>query len=367
MTPPRSITGAAARLFRNRTQRRIAFVLVVAVLGLLALFPERHRAAMTVTPTDPSALGLQGALGQLGALNTVFGNQAAIEIALKVARSQEVRGVVAKKLDLSRRLGMSDEIATDRWLTRKVTIRSLRGGIIQVELMLSDAELARTIVTAFSDALRERLAVIAREQTAYKRKVLEELVSEASERLAKAEQTYDSFRIREGYTEPNYAIQTFAARIEALRAGIKGKELELAAASQFATEENMRIRDIRAQMAALEQQMREAEAERASLAADTVGGQVQKSTHLVKLERELAIARGLYDSYSRFLEGTSVEDLTSTANVRMLEAPFVDTARQYNVVPLAIGVLVLLLGLAIEFYELRPPVGDRAVPRNQES
>jgi uncharacterized protein involved in exopolysaccharide biosynthesis len=77
------------------------------------------------------------------------------------------------------------------------------------------------------------------------------------------------------------------------------------------------------------------------------------------MERDLGIARSLYDSYLRYLQGTSAEDMTSTANIRILEPAYVDTHRQVWW-PMMAGVFaILLLWAAIEFYRLRPPVGAR--------
>jgi capsule polysaccharide export protein KpsE/RkpR len=150
------------------------------------------------------------------------------------------------------------------------------------------------------------------------------------------------------------------ARIPRLQADILGKETELAAARQFATDENMSVRQILAELQSLRGQLQQAESLNASV-PNSVGRVIRESTQVQKLERELAISRTLYDAYMRYLEGTSVEDLTSTANVKVLEPPFVDSARQLNTVPLAIGLLLLLIGLSVEFYQLRPPVGDRRV------
>jgi hypothetical protein len=364
MTPPPELLGGLKRLpligpvLASNGQRRALFGVAVALCAALTLFPQQYRAAATLSPSDPSALGLQATLGQLGAFNTVFGNQAAIEIALRIARSTAVRDKVATRLDLDRRLGTGDRVATSRWLASQVNIRALRGGIVQIELTMRDAELARSIIAAWSEATRAQLAEISVRQTAYKREVLEKLVAESTARMNKAQAAYDAFRLGRRTPEPYYELATISARIEAIRSAIKGKEVQIASALQFATPDNLQIRQMQAEMNALRGQLAQAlSLAKAGGATDTLGSAVGDSTRLVSLERELSISRSLYDSYSRFLQGTLVEDLTSTANVRLLELPYVDTARQLNLVPLAAGVLLLLLALAFEMQALRRPVG----------
>lgn len=359
MQPPRSIVGtlASAPVLRRPGLRRAVLLALIALFALLAFFPERYRAASSLTPTDPASLGLSGTLGQLGAVGGVFGNQAAVEVSLKVARSEYVRSIVAKQLDLSRKLGKS-AVDTHRWLDRKVDVRSLRGGIIQFEMKDRDPDFARAIVSAYGEAVREQLSVIARNQTAFKRKILVDLVESASARLSKAQTAYDSFRLQTRYSSPQAAIYAAGDRIPELEAIIRSKEVALAAARQFATDDNIRVRQAVAEIEALRGQLAAARstspAERSS-----VGAVVRQSTRVEKLRRELDLAQSLYDNYKRFLQGTSVEDLTSSANIRILEPAYIDTSRQVNILPAAIAVLLLLIGLAIEFYVARPPLGAR--------
>lgn len=367
MTPPRSIisTIVHARIIRDNGPRRVLFAILLLMALLLSAFPERYRAASSLTPSDPNTLGLAGALGQLGAMNSVFGNQAAIEVALKVGRSVYVRDTVMRQTKLERRLGMN-RIQAHRWLEDEVEVRSLRGGILLIEIYNRDRELARDLVTAYAEATRTRLAEINQRQTEYKRGILLKLVSDSSNRLARAQNAYDSFRLRTRYGDPEAAMEAIGARIPVLEAAIKAKDVQLNAARQFYTDDNMTIRQLVSERDALVRQLAEAKATNPNQ-SNSVGRVVRASTEAERLERELNVAQMLYDSYVRFLQGTSVEDLTAEASVRVLEPPFVDTERQFDYRFLALAAALALLWAAIEFYRLRPAVGDRIVVRERHA
>ena len=160
MTPPRSITTTIvhARIIRDSWPRRALFGLLIAVALIFAFFPQRYHAATSLTPTDPESLGLSGTLGQLGAINNVFGNQAAVEVALRVARSVEVRDSVIAQLNLKERFKDRNRIQIHRWLEDKMTIRSLRGSIILIETTNTDAEFSRKLVSAYAKATQNMSA-----------------------------------------------------------------------------------------------------------------------------------------------------------------------------------------------------------------
>ncbi len=346
---------------RDDRRRRGIIALLLGVFALLSFYPERYRAAVALTPTDPASLGLSSALGQFGAVNSIFGNQTAVEVALRVARSIYVRDAVIDKVNLIKRNGFLSRVAANRWLERNVDIRIQRGGIIEISTRNSDPELAKLIIESFTNATRRRLAEIGKEQTQYKRTVLTELVEETDKRLARAQENYDRFRRRTRYAQPTSAISAIGERIPQLQQLVKAKEVALYAARQFYTDDSLQIRQILAELKALRSQLAEAQTVRPG-EKYSVGMVIEESTEARDLERKLFIARALYDNYTRFLEGTSVEDLTQTAVLRVLEPPFVDSTRQINLIPALLGILVLLGGLAVEFYLARPPVGNRQGP-----
>ena len=133
------------------------------------------------------------------------------------------------------------------------------------------------------------------------------------------------------------------------------------AAKQFGTTNSFAVQQIEAEIVALRSQLSEAE-NLDSTNPDSVNRVVVQSTEVEKLARELSIARSLDVSYQRFLEGTSVEDLASGANVRILEPPYIDPDYQFRTLPLALLILTILGWAIIELYQMRPPVG--ADPRH---
>ena len=359
MTPPKILTGSFAQLrWVNRPiTRRVMFGVLIAIFVLFGFFPERYRAAVTLTPSDPAALGFNPTQAQFGALNNVFGNQSAIEIALKVASSVQVRDRVAQQLKLQQKLGFDSRSATHRWLQREVDIRALRGGIIQIEMRLGDANFAKAIVASYEDAARQQLAEINRRQTAYKQDVLTRLVTDSSERLSRAQGAFDTFRLGARSPDPTIEAGIAGNRVNNLQQAIKNKELELAAARQSYSDEHLVVRQLLAEVATLRGQLGQAEATTGQ--SQGVGRAVRTSTTFRKLQRELGIAQSLFDTYIRLLESTVIDDMTSTANIRVLEPAFIDTSRQLNYPALALAMALLAIWLATEFYALSPPVGAR--------
>lgn len=364
MTPPRTLIGTLVHLrgLNRPLYRRSVFAVLIAIFVFLSFYPERYRAAVTLTPTDPTTLGFNPTQVQLGALNSVFGNQTAIEMALKVAGSVWVRDRVADQLKLEQKLGFGSRTQTHRWLKRNVDIRALRGGIIQVQLRLRDGVLAKDIVSAYEEATRQQLAQINRTQTAYKRDVLTRLLTDASDRLARAQGAFDTFRLGIRNPDPTVEATVASSRVTNLQQNIKNKEIELAAARQFYSDNHLAVRQLMAELGTLRAQLAQAEATTPAQ-SQGIGRAVRSSTEYRRLQRELTIAQSFYDTYIRLLEGTMVDDMTSTANIRVLEPAFVDTSRQLNYPALAVALALLLLLLAIEFYRLSPPVGDRVVVR----
>ena len=135
-----------------RGWRRGAIALLVALCALLSVFPERHRVVMALSTGDsPCAPGMRSDLP--GATDDDSLCRAAIDRALWVAGSRGVREGALQ------RLSAADRASIDR---ADVEIRAVRGGIIQISLVVTDDASARRITGAFAGAATDRLAMLSR-------------------------------------------------------------------------------------------------------------------------------------------------------------------------------------------------------------
>jgi hypothetical protein len=336
------------RWLTDRALRRRVAVVVSLLLLLLTFFPRPYRASVSLTPLDQSAAGLAPALAGLGAFASFLGNQQISEVHLRVGRSVEVRRDVVVRMNLAKAWGTRDEAALLRRLDREITIRTLRGGILVLETKNRDADYAQRLIQAYLGALQDRLGVLSREQTAYKRNILADRLKDANDRLKAAEKRLDQFRLANESPDPSNALAAVGRRLPALKELLRSKEMQLQVAKQFETENNYSVQTILAEIQEVKRQMAIATAPGVSEQV-SVERIVARTTELNYLMRDVHYARVLYDSYQRLLEGTSLEDLISRLNLRVIEPPHIEPDIQINYPALALLAAYLAIVLAFEF------------------
>ncbi|MBM6575414.1 hypothetical protein KCP91_03460 [Microvirga sp. SRT01] len=139
--------------------RRALFGVALAICAMLAFYPERHRAAVTLLVADPADRPARSFPDTR--------DRPVVQAVLRIARSIEVRQRVLRRLRLITRLDLADELTAQRWLDDHVVTRTMRGGIVQIEAALGDAAFARQIVAAYQVATQKRLGEIAAGQPSF--------------------------------------------------------------------------------------------------------------------------------------------------------------------------------------------------------
>lgn len=354
---------AGWRWFRNPWMRRMIFGALIMLTALLALFPPCYVANVKMAPQDTNTAGLNSILSQLGGnYAALLGNHQPVEIDLAIGRSFDVQSDVARTLGLVDGPGQAALERAVRKLNKNVDVRALRAGIVEIEVNGHDED--RTLRTAqiYSRALQNRLAQLSRDQTAFKRTVLNDRMKEAGDRLSRAENAVNAFRQQNRIIQPEAQLSDAVATLSSLRAQYQSVQVELAKAQRFYAEGSYQVQSIRTALTALQGQIAAAEDRTSNSNGLTASGIAPRSVEFDRLNRDLGFARSLYEAYTRYLEGAAVEDLTANFNMQIIEPAFIEPGWHFNATPFAALVVLVLLAAASEFYWLRPPSGARLQP-----
>jgi uncharacterized protein involved in exopolysaccharide biosynthesis len=365
MTPPFTISGAIleSRWFRNRTRRRLSFLVAALVLAVLCLFPRHYKAETELLPQESSG-GLAQLLSQQGAgsvvdLSALTGEKTSVETDLTVARSHVVLRDAVHQLharfpDRTRNL-QAAMIA----LQPKLNIVAIRGSIIQIAASDHDPAFAQALVTAVSDAIRAQLMDINQAEDRQKREVAENRMNDATRRLSNAQQALTSFRLANKLPSPEQQLGAGVGQLASLQGQLVGRQVQLAQLQQVATPDNIRLKVVQTEIASLQRQIADAQSKSRFEGAPGAFGLSSISATYYDLYRDQTTAQLLYTLYQRYLEELTIDEMSADENVQVIEPPYVHPERQFNILPVALLFVTIVLAAVAELYALRPPRGAR--------
>lgn len=359
----------AARAWLNAPlHRRLCYAAAALSFAALSIFPRPYVARVKVMPEDGNGGALGAIIGTLGGglqnLASTLGRAGNIETLMAVGTSHDVRQIVISNLKLAQRLGHGDASRAEVVLMHKVDVHSLPGGLLAIEVHDHDRQFALQLASAYSDAFRARLSSLDHEQTELKRKFISVKVDEAWQRLRQAEDALITFQTANKLTSPQVQLGAAVAMKTSLQAQLQAKLVELQSAQQFATNDNMRVRAIRADIAALQTQI--TQTDRQSQGASLAGSPnlprlTGKEPEYINLYRNFKYYESLYEIYTSFLEETNVEELANHASVETVEPAYIDPQRHFNIAAVGTLLITLLLAFYTEYYIPMTGLGRKPV------
>lgn len=342
----------------NARARRVGYLLVVVMLGVLCFFPRPWVARAKVLPQDTSSAGLGAILNQLGGnlatFSSFLGNsRPPNDLYLIVARSDTVKSDVIAALRLvgdGRRFSTADD--AKRYLEKKVAIRLLLGGVLEIETRTGDAQDSTNITDAYLRAIGQRVGLISREALERKRDIVNKRFSDATLRLRTAEARLDAFKKQNRLAAPETQLSSEIALRANLQAQLAAKLVELRGAEQTAGPENVALGNLRAQVAEIRSQIAAAAQPTTGAAGPNVSGLSALETQYLNLYRDQTFAQQLYEVYTRAIEQVEVENLAaeSATFVQVVEPAHIDAERHYNILAVALLAAVAVVALFTELY-----------------
>lgn len=365
MTPPRTIIGEilATPWFGDPLRRRLTFLVAAIVLAILCVYPEIYAAEAQLEPQTPggglSTILAQESNGSILDLGALTGAKTSVESDLTIARSHAVLDGVISRLNLVGKPGFRSLSQAESKLGHKINIIAIRGSILQITAHDRDPNFAKQLVDATATSVQDRLAEISLRQTAQKRAVDLNRLADANIRLAKAQAALNQFRIANKLPAPEAQLSAGVGLLASLQGELQAKQVELGSLQQFATDQNLSVRRVQAQIIGLENQISEAKRTEQGSGPANLSTLAVINVRYADLYRDEIVAQTLYRVYTRYLDELTIDEMSAHENMNLIEPAYIDPNRQFNIPAVGLLILVLLVAATLEIYLLRPPVGAR--------
>jgi len=245
----------------------IAFVACLVALILGFIMTPIYRAETRIVPpqllTGQMQIGgllslpseLRSMVGQFGGTTTPT------DLITGIVKSRRVLDRIIDKFDLmdyyeaeyrqNARRALSD--ATNASVDTK-------SGLITITVEDKDPALAADIANTFVNELQDLLKNLAITQVSQQRLFLENQLKQAHHDLMQAEEEFQKYQAQSGLLNVDVQMEALMDAIASIQAQVAVKEVQLKAASTFATAQNPEIKRLQAELAGLKKELKNLEA-----------------------------------------------------------------------------------------------------------
>ena len=320
---------------------------LIASIVLAFLVPSHYKSAVRFVPgensTSTGSGSMMGLLSKaLGGDNSSmgFGLDAASLLGAKtpgafyveVLKSRTVQDRLIKRFDLLTRYGKRTYFEARKKLSSFTDIEEdKKSGVITLTLTDYEPKMAAQIANAYVDELN-RLAVDLNTSSAHReRQFLEERLATAKQDLARASAALSQFTTKNSMVDPQNegrAVMDAAARMQG---ELIASETELKGLQQIYSDDNIRVRTLKARIAELQSQIKKLVGQNNDPAAqDSVGGwsAPYPSMHSLPglgsryadLYREAKIQEAVYAFVTQQFEMAKIQEAKELPIVRVMDA-----------------------------------------------
>ncbi len=330
------------------------------VFGILVLYPQPWVARAKIVPQDTSSsaastTNLLGALGagaqSIGSLLT--GGRPSNDLYLILGRSDTVTEQVINSLKLVGPNGRYPSMRKAKLaLAKKVDVRLLLGGVLEVETKVYDPDEAVRLTQAYEKAISWQLAQFGRQLIINKQRIVKNRYRDAVERVARAEAELDTFRRTNNLPDPEEQLGSALTQRATQQAEVQAKLVELETLRQSRGPENPEIQALESEIAALRRQIAETVTPAVDAAGPNLAGLSAIATKYYTLYRNVRFQQQIYDVYQKSAEQVEVEELAaeSASYIQVIDRAHLDAERHFNVWAIAALCAVLLLAVFTEWY-----------------
>lgn len=255
-----------------------------------------------------SMLASLGALGGLAGAATGIKNPADQYVAFMKSRS--VQDALIDRFKLMDRYGAKYRQSAQAELDGSVQIASGKDGLITIDASDKDPAFAAQLANAYPRELERLLSRLAVTEAQQRRLFFEKQLSNAKDKLIKAEIALKASGINSNVlkTNPAAAVETLAK----LKAGITAQEIKLASMRGYLTESAPDFKQAQIELAAMRSQMARAES------ADPAG--TDSDSGYVARFREFKYYETLFELFAKLFDVARIDESRDGAVIQVVDA-----------------------------------------------
>ncbi|MCU1256952.1 MAG: lipopolysaccharide biosynthesis protein [Candidatus Angelobacter sp.] len=364
---------------------------LIASIILAFLVPSHYKSAVRFVPGEnSSSSGSSSMMGLLSKAigsdnsNMGFGLDAASLLGAKtpgafyveVLKSRTVQDRLINRFDLRSRYGKRTYFEARKKLAKFTDIEEdKKSGVITLTVTDYEPKIAAQIANAYVDELN-RLAVDLNTSSAHReRQFLEERLSTAKQDLSRATASLSQFTTKNSMVDPQNegrAVMDAAARMQG---ELIASETELKGLQQIYSDDNVRVRTLKARMAELQSQLKKliGQSNEAASAESVAGWSAPyPSMHTLpglgsryaELYREAKIQEAVYAFVTQQFEMARIQEAKELPIVRVMDAGVASEKRSSPIRSLVVagsvfGAFLLACFWAVgKYYWQRVPIDD---------
>lgn len=270
-------------LWKHRRTLAVVAIWAAAISTILVfLIPARYESTVSLMPPEPSgdagtmisallgrASGVGGA-GLAAMAGNIIGIKSSGALFVDVLRSRTVQEHIVDRLNLQKVYGERYKEEARTKLNRRTDISEDRkSGVIHISVSDRDPGRARDIGRAYVDELDKLVAQVSTSSARRQRVFIEGRLLSVREDLEDAEQQFSAFASKNTTLDIKEQTRAMVEAGAVLQGQLIAAESELQSLQQIYTENNVRVRSLRARVDELKRQLQKMGGTDASLASGT--------------------------------------------------------------------------------------------------
>ena len=297
---------------------------VLAAVYVLVKPPTYVAEAVILPPQQQQSSLAAFASGAMGGLASSMGSQLGLknpaDMYIGILKSRTIADDVVTRFHLKEVYRRKLESEARRVLTSRASFTSGKDSLISISVKDRDPKRAADIANAFVDELHIANSQLALNDASQRRLFFEQRLSKEKDALADAEVALKLTQQSTGLITPGGQAEVLIRSGAQFRAEIASREVQLQAMRSYATEENPQVEVLKREIASLQKQLAQVEANGSGSKFEVSGGRLpEASLEYIRKLRDVKYHETLFELLAKQYEAARIDEAKQAPVIQVVD------------------------------------------------